>query len=84
MTAMRLATVIASSWSWVTMTKVVAGALLNAHQLELGLLAQLLVERAERLVEQHDLRLLGDGAGERDALLLAARELMRLASWRTW
>ncbi len=30
--------------------------LLNVHELELGVLAQFLVERAERLVEQQDLR----------------------------
>ena len=43
------------------------------------LLAQAGVERGERLVEQHETRLAGEGAGERDALLLAARELVRLA-----
>ena len=45
---------------------------LNAHQLELRLLAKLLVERAQGLVEQDDARFLGDGACQRDALLLAA------------
>ena len=53
--------------------------LLQVDQLELGLLAELLVERAERLVEQQHLRLLGERAGERDALALAAGELVRLA-----
>src|SRR5690606_27821675 len=33
------------------------------------------VERARRLVAEQDLRSLGDGAGDRDALLLAARKL---------
>ena len=47
--------------------------------LELQLLAQLLVERAERLVHQQQARLEDDGAGKRDALLLAARELARIA-----
>ena len=56
-----------------------ADLLLDVHDLELRLLAQLLVERAERLVEQQQLRLLGERAGERHALALAARELMRLA-----
>ena len=42
---------------------------------ELHLLAQLLVERAERLVHQHDLRLEYERAGERDALLLSAGKL---------
>ncbi len=32
------------------------------------------VERGRRLVEQQDVRLLGEGAGDDDALLLAARE----------
>src|SRR5690606_1058926 len=34
------------------------------------------VERAERLVEQHDLRVHGEGAGQADALLHAAGELV--------
>ena len=34
------------------------------------------VERGERLVEQHDLGLVGQGAGQRDALALAARQLV--------
>ena len=50
-----------------------------ALQLELHLLAQLEVERAERLVEQQHARLVHERARERDALLLAARELPRLA-----
>ncbi len=37
------------------------------------------VERAERLVEQQDLRVDGEGAGEADALALAAGELARAA-----
>ena len=52
---------------------------LDVHQLELGLLAQLLVEGAERLVEKQHLRLLGERAGERHALALAAGELARIA-----
>ena len=50
-----------------------------ALQLELHLLAELQVERAERLVEQQHARLVDERARERDALLLAARELPRLA-----
>ena len=38
------------------------------------------VERSERLVEQQHLRLVREGAGERDALLLAAGKLARGAS----
>ena len=51
-TPMRSATVIASSWSWVTMTKVRPSLSCSSHQLELRFLAQLLVERRQRLVEQ--------------------------------
>jgi len=43
------------------------------------LLADLGVERAEGLVEQQHLGLDGQGAGQRDALALAARELVRVA-----
>ena len=50
-----------------------------ALQLELHLLAQLQVERAERLVEQQHARPVDERARERDALALAARELDRLA-----
>ena len=35
------------------------------------------VERGDRLVGDHDLRRAGEGAGDADALLLAARELAR-------
>ena len=56
-----------------------AEVVLDVHQLELGLLAQLLVERGERLVEEQHLRPLGERAGERHALALAARELVRVA-----
>ena len=37
------------------------------------------VEGRERLVEEQDLGLEGEGPGERDALLLAARQLVRVA-----
>jgi len=53
--------------------------LLNVEQLELGVLAQLLVERGERLIEQQQLRALDERARERDALALTAGELVRLA-----
>jgi hypothetical protein len=52
---------------------------MQAPDLELHLLAQLLVERRERLVHQHDARLEHERARERDALLLAARELLGLS-----
>ena len=49
----------------------------DALDLELQPFAQLLVERAERLVHQQQRRVEDDGARQRDALLLAARELAR-------
>jgi hypothetical protein len=52
---------------------------MQAADLELHLLAQLLVERRERLVHQHHARLEHERARERDPLLLAARELLGLA-----
>ena len=51
---------------------------LDVLQLELHRLAQLQVERAERLVEQQHRGEVDEGARERDALTLAARELARL------
>ena len=53
--------------------------LLDPLELGLHLLAQLQVERPERLVEQEHLRFVDDGPRERDALALAARQLKRLA-----
>ena len=52
---------------------------LDALELDLELLAHLEVERAERLVEEEHLRLHHERTGERDALLLPARKLARLA-----
>ena len=57
-----------------------ADLLLDPLQLGLHLLAELEVERAERLVEQEHLRAVDDRAGERDPLALAAGELRRLAA----
>ena len=48
---------------------------LDAHQLELHLLAELEVERAERLVEQQHRGFVDERPRQRDALLLAAGEL---------
>src|SRR5262249_43757730 len=48
---------------------------LDALELELHLLAELDVECSERLVEEERSRSVDKRAGERDALLLAAREL---------
>ena len=52
---------------------------LDALELDLELLSELEVERAERLVEQQHVRPVDEGAGEGDALLLAAGQLVRLA-----
>ena len=56
-----------------------AEALVQAAQLLLHVLAQLEIERAERLVEQQHLRPVDQRAGERHALPLAARQLRRTA-----
>ena len=50
---------------------------LDLLQLDLHLPAQLQVEGAERLVEQQHLGPVDERPGERDALALAARELVR-------
>ena len=52
---------------------------LQVHQFELRALAQLFVERGQRLVEQQHLRTARQRARQRHALLLAAGELIRLA-----
>jgi hypothetical protein len=54
---------------------------LDQLELELHLPAQLEVERSERLVEQQHPRPVHERAGESDPLLLAARELARLAGF---
>ena len=56
-----------------------ADLLLNVLELLLHLLAQLQVERAERLVEQQHARLVDERAGDGDALLLTAGELGHVA-----
>jgi hypothetical protein len=52
---------------------------LEGFQLELELLAQLQVERAERLVEEKHLRAVDERPRKRDPLLLAPGQLARLA-----
>ena len=56
-----------------------ANVVLDRLQLQLHLLAQLEVESAERLVEEQHPRFVHERPGERDPLLLPARELARLA-----
>ena len=53
--------------------------LLQVDELDLQLLAQLRVERRERLVEQQHRRVRDERARDRDALLLAAGQLVRIA-----
>ena len=57
--------------------------LLQVAHLLAQALAQVLVEAGEGLVEEQDLRLEHEGAGERHPLLLAAGELMRHAAGRS-
>src|SRR5262249_29431810 len=52
---------------------------LQALEEQLHLLAELEIQRAERLVEEQYARLAHEGPGERDPLLLPAGELPRLA-----
>ncbi len=53
--------------------------LLQVDELDLQLLAQLRVERGERLVEQQHRRMRDERARDRDALLLPAGQLVRIA-----
>ena len=58
---------------------VIPDRLLDVLELDLHLLAELEVERAQRLVQQQHAGAVDERARERDALPLAARELARLA-----
>src|SRR5580692_9487398 len=51
---------------------------LQELELVLNALAQIGIERTQRLIEKQDIRLDHKGAGERDALLLPARQSLRL------
>ena len=73
-TTMWSASAIASFWSCVTKTVVVRRRVVQLAQLHAHQLAELGVERAQRLVHQEGLRLPHDGAAQRDALPVAARE----------
>ena len=78
-TAIRSLIVSASSWSWVTNTKVMPTSRWSCLELDLHLLAQLEVEGAEGLVEQQHLGPVDQRPREGDALALAAGELGRPA-----
>ena len=70
------ATVLAKPISWVTQIIVMPACGQLDHDVE-HLLDHLRIKRRGRLVEQHDLRLHAQRAGDGDALLLAAGELAR-------
>ena len=55
--------------SWVTKRIVIPNSALDLQDQILEVAAGLGVDRRERLVHQEDLRLVGEGAGDRDALL---------------
>ena len=61
--------------------KVMSISLLQALQLQLHLLAQLEVQRAQRLVQKQHLRLVDQAAGDGHALLLAAGHLADAAAF---
>ena len=67
----------ASEMPCVTNRMVLPDSLPDAQQLEVHLLAGQRVERAERLVHQHQLRVVDQRACDRRALLHAARQLVR-------
>ena len=70
----------ASAWSCVTSSALVPARAQDRRHLRAQRLAQAGVERRERLVEQHDLGVGGERARERDALALAARQLVRVGA----
>ena len=53
--------------------------LLDAPELELHVFAQLAIEGGERFIEEEEIGLEHEGAGDRDPLLLAAGELLDAA-----
>jgi hypothetical protein len=77
MTATRSASDSASSWSWVTNTAVCVGGPQDRADVLADRGAQGRVEVGERLVEQDQVGLRGERAGQRDPLLLAAGQLGR-------
>ena len=66
--------------SWVTNKRSDFGALADGEEFDLQGFTRLCVHRGERLVEQQKLRFDRQGAGEIDALLHPARELVRKAA----
>ena len=79
MTATRSEIESASSWSWVMYIVAMPEAALDPPDLEPKRQPDRRVERRQRLVEQQYRRLDGERPGEGDALLLATRQLVRIA-----
>ena len=77
MTTMRSASVMASSWSWVTINEGALERLVQPVAFRAQLTAQLGVEARQRLVEQEGGRVGDQSAGERDALGFSAGTLVR-------
>ena len=78
-TATRSPSRMASSMSWVTKTIVLRKRRCRLEQLLLQAEAHDRIDRAERLVHQQHRRIGGQRAGHADPLLLAARQLARIA-----
>ena len=76
---MRSASSIASVMSWVIMTVVRPSLRVQRAKIVAERVAGQGIERAERLVHQHDARLCGERPRHADALALAAGEFMRQA-----
>ena len=81
MIAMRSDITIASSRLWVMYTKVLPVRLVQILELLLQRLAQPVIQRGERFIEEQNLGVEGQRPGQGDALLLAARALAGCA-WR--
>ncbi len=75
---MRASATAASSRSWVTRTSVVCRGAMDALQQLEDVAAVGGIQVARRLVGEQDRRVVGERAGERDALLLAAGQLRRI------
>ena len=73
------ASMIASRALWVTRIAVVGRCLPDLEQEPPQAVGRALVERHERLIEQQQVRLGGEGAGERHAARQAERQFLRIA-----
>ena len=75
---MRLPSFSASSRSWLTKTMVFLSFFCRSRSSSCSLSRISGIERRERLVHQQDVGVGGEGAGEADALLHAAGQLVRI------